>query len=477
MIKELFSNSSLKNNQKVHFLTLVLMIILFATAAMAENNDCYSNVTLKLTTDNKAAVDVADETSISRSYVDVDVADAPPIWPNPNHIPVCWEPLDEPNQYQDLSPVQPTFLSKAKVARAVKEQYARAGIGFVGWGKCKTNSKGIRVKIKYFQGSSRTDGFGRNLNGIRNGMTLNWAVKDDAENDIPASARIVNTALHEFGHALGLHHEMARPDSTDCFEKDYTMGLGELGSVQSLGDYLPNSIMSYCRDFSALKLAEGDIQRLINYYNDPIAAIVGGPRGAVNLTDVEFSIGGYEIEGYRYKMGSASAIDCNNPLGYSEEQHVANSISASLVPFGDGPVKLCVVGKDVNSEWQSYDGYTSWYWIQDRTPPAPTAVNRSEDDTKLVLYLDGEGIVQTRIKVGHAADCSDPEGYGYKEDYRQTFEMMGEVRTITYPINIDLLSDAIDHDKDLTVCIVAIDEAHNVQSFARATEYVHLFNR
>jgi hypothetical protein len=145
-------------------------------------------------------------------------------------IDVCWErPNDVPAYLRD------------SVRDAVARTWAYYGmVSFRGWGACADGAKGIRIGVS--SDRSGTDGLGQQLDGKPNGMLLQM--------DFSASTYCLNrnefcvraTAVHEFGHALGIVHEQNRPDAPDWCKAKHQ---GEVPD-KSITKYDPDSIMNYC---------------------------------------------------------------------------------------------------------------------------------------------------------------------------------------------------------------------------------------
>jgi Metallo-peptidase family M12B Reprolysin-like/IPT/TIG domain len=68
---------------------------------------------------------------------------------------------------------------------------------------------------------------------------------------------VLRTLLHEFGHAVGLHHEHERRDASNCDDGD--VGSGNSESV-TIGSYDPQSVMNYCAIREEPVFTSGDIQ-------------------------------------------------------------------------------------------------------------------------------------------------------------------------------------------------------------------------
>ncbi len=184
------------------------------------------------------------------------------LWPNAT-ASVCWEKNIPQVDWDQFAPM------RTKIAEYVTSQMARAGFTLNGWQACDINSMGMRVEQRKKQPTDWNTGIvkalGRKVDGKLGGVSL---VMDHE------STAVASTALHEFGHAIGLRHEANRSDSP-CARDQYG-GLSEenYGALPQ-GAYDPDSIMNYCK-LSAGKstgllvpLSQGDIATIKALYSGP----------------------------------------------------------------------------------------------------------------------------------------------------------------------------------------------------------------
>lgn len=187
------------------------------------------------------------------------VGDASSFWQKTT-IPVCWE---NPEQQE------PRELSIAK--NAVNGTWAAySQLRFTGWEKCKRGSKGIRIFVDP-RAHPHVKTFGRFLDGFENGIVLNfdflgdykcYRAKDECN-------RII--AVHEFGHAIGFHHEQNRSDTnrnTRCFREHYQ---GKVPNEFIVTSWDNDSVMNYCNPIFAGngELSSGDIKGVSKVYGTP----------------------------------------------------------------------------------------------------------------------------------------------------------------------------------------------------------------
>ncbi|MBM4252243.1 MAG: hypothetical protein FJ146_09750 [Deltaproteobacteria bacterium] len=162
-------------------------------------------------------------------------------------IPVCWE-----------NPETSSDKVRDSIASLVTFEYGQAGLDFVGWKTCNEDSLGIRI-FNNDTRQRRVEAFGAKISGIKNGMllNLNWEVTPTFCAKEHKDVCILNDALHEFGHAIGLRHEANRTDSL-CVEAQRP-GTGEQGALE-VGEFDKDSIMNYCANTMVWKT--GQLQRL-----------------------------------------------------------------------------------------------------------------------------------------------------------------------------------------------------------------------
>lgn len=198
--------------------------------------------------------------------------------------------------------------------------------------------------------------------------------------------------------------------------------------------------------------------------NVPTATISGEPTPFVNnISAINIAVAGTDIVSYMYAIFSG-ATPCSS-ASYGSETPVGTNITGTL--SGEGPVKLCVIGKNSFGVWQEVASATTSEWEYDGSAPVGVSLNNQPFGE----YGAAAGIRSV------AVSGTDLHYFKYKMIYRhyQTDPSGSDscvvsanylapvVAGTTIPVNIDALNEGYH-----TLCVVGGDDAGNWQNYSSA---------
>jgi hypothetical protein len=264
-------------------------------------------------------------------------------WPNRKNIPVCFTTGNG------------TSAREQATRKLIESEYAKVGLCFSGWGACTTSTPcpAIRLEISNNgdQGVAGWSYVGPTrwmCNGADRMEPNMWLRTDQTD----------WAAVHEFAHAIGVHHEHGRTDHDGKCPTSSQEQIPEGGSIHYIGAYDPNSVSNYCSGKS--RLSPNDISGLKELYKvgNDLSCGVGG--GTVTLFQ-HCSYTGWQVAlaPGDYTSAQLSALGARNndasslqiPPGYEVVLYDNDNFSGTSVTLS--ATTSCLVGNSFNDRLSS----------------------------------------------------------------------------------------------------------------------------
>ncbi len=134
----------------------------------------------------------------------------------------------------------------------------------------------------------------------------------------------------------------------------------------------------------------------------PTASLSATPTAASvsNATTATATVAGTGVTHYKYEI--VAGASCSGATYAGSEVVVGTGISeiSAISPLADGPVSLCVIGRDQAGNWQQTG--TPHTWTKDTTGPSLTFVSLTSDNTGNTAFSKENHVLTALVRVTDA---------------------------------------------------------------------------